>query len=77
MTDCIHIISNEFNILNLETWVGGWNSVVVIALMHGCVYFIDEVRFTRDGVNSKRTFHLWAYDNPQGRVEVISSIVSL
>jgi len=70
MEDCIRTISSEFNFLNLETWVGGWNSAVCWVYATACIAtFCSPTRQTRHGVRNTRNSHLWAYENPYAKIE--------
>lgn len=65
------ILSSEFIILNLETWVGSWNSALSLThtpLLHYYILFTDEKQLTNDGINNTIKSSLWVYMNVWGRV---------
>jgi hypothetical protein len=53
--DCVHAISSEFN-MNLQTWVGYWNSAIVLMHKLACIFtFCSLMRhFTHDRVHNTR-----------------------
>jgi hypothetical protein len=63
---CICIVTSKFNILNLGTWVGGWNSVA--GLMHtplASPHLIHWQRTVYPWCNQQcHKLHLWANENP-------------
>jgi hypothetical protein len=54
-------IYKAFGILNLWTWLAGWNSTTGLILtphMIRDILFIEEAHFTRDGVDNKNKSHI-------------------
>jgi hypothetical protein len=54
----IHIISCEFNIFNLGTWVSSWNCAACLMHTRICIltlYFCVETLFIRDGLKISET----------------------